>query len=173
MNTIDLPTIVFAVLPSLIIGGVAYYYFKAHIENENNRRSYQLMHESKKITLPAQLQAYERITLFLERITPSQLLIRIKPLNTNKEAYSTLLLNTIEQEYEHNLSQQIYISEESWNVIISSKNAIAHIITENTKKPEVSNAQELRESVLKNLLNTTPPSAVALSILKTEIQKLF
>ena len=173
MNTIDFTTIAFSSIPAIIAGGVAYYFFKTHIKNENNRRNFQLMQEGKKLTLPARLQAYERITLFLERITPSQLLIRVKPLGDNKDAYSSLLLSTIEQEYEHNLSQQIYISEESWNIIVSSKNAISHIITENTKKQEVTNSQELRESILKNMMNTTPPSAIALSVLKAEVHKLL
>ena len=173
MSTIDLSTITLSVLPAIITGGVAYYFFNSHIKNEDNRRSYQLMQESQKLTLPAKLQAYERITLFLERINPSQLLIRVKPLGENKGAYSSLLLNTIEQEYEHNLSQQIYISEESWNVIVSSKNAIAYIISETVKNESVKTSQDLRETVLKKMIDTTPPSAVALSILKTEIHKLL
>lgn len=173
MSTIDLNTIALSVLPAIITGGIAYYFFNMHIQNENNRRNFQLIQEGKKLTLPTRLQAYERITLFLERINPSQLLIRIKPLGDNKEAYSSLLLGTIEQEYEHNISQQIYISEECWNVIISSKNTMAHIITEVTNDETIKNSQELREAVLKKMLDTTPPSAIALSFVKTEVHKLL
>lgn len=173
MNTIDLTTIAFSVLPAAITGGVAYYFFNAHFKNETNRRKYKLLQENKKMTLPMQLQAYERVTLFLERINPSQLLLRVKPLGDNKKAYSSLLLSTIEQEYEHNLSQQIYISEECWNVIISSKNAVSHIITEAVKDNSITNSQELREVVLKKMMDTTPPSAVALSFVKNEVHNLL
>jgi len=173
MLTIDLSTIAFSTIPGIIAGGVGYYFFKTHIKNENNRRNYRMLQENNKLTIPARLQAYERVALFLERINPSQLLIRVKPLGKNKEAYKALLLNTIEQEYEHNISQQIYISEECWNIIISSKNAIAHIVTEVTKDDSVHNSQELREAVLKKIMDSTPPSAIALSFLKAEVQKLF
>ena len=169
----DFTTLALSILPAIITGGIAYYFFNAHFKNENNRRKFNLLQENRKATLPVRLQAYERITLFLERINPSQLLLRVKPLGDNKEAYSSLLLGTIEQEYEHNISQQIYISEECWNVIISSKNAMAHIITEVTNDATIKNSQELREAILKKMLNTTPPSAIALSFVKTEVQKLL
>jgi hypothetical protein len=173
MPTIDFNSIALTILPAIITGGVAYYFFNMHLKNENNRRNFKLIQEGKKLTLPTRLQAYERITLFLERINPSQLLVRVKPLGDNKEAYSSLLLGTIEQEYEHNISQQIYISEECWNVIISSKNAMAHIITEVTNNATVKNSQELREAILKKMLDTTPPSSIALSFLKTEVHKFL
>jgi len=173
MSTIDFNTVALSILPALITGAIAYYFFNMHLKNENNRRNFKLRQEGHKLTLPMRLQAYERITLFLERINPSQLLVRIKPLGDNKEAYSTLLLSTIEQEYEHNISQQIYISEECWNVIISSKNAVAHIITEATKNSEVQNSQDLREAIIKKMLDSTPPSTIALSFVKTEVQKLL
>lgn len=169
----DFTTLALSILPAIITGGIAYYFFNAHFKNENNRRKFNLLQENRKATLPVRLQAYERITLFLERINPSQLLLRVKPLGDNKEAYSSLLLSTIEQEYEHNISQQIYISEECWNVITSSKNAIAHIISETVKLDTVNNSQELREVILKKMMETTPPSSVALSFLKAEVHKLL
>lgn len=169
----DFTTLALSILPAIITGGIAYYFFNAHFKNENNRRKFNLLQENRKATLPVRLQAYERITLFLERINPSQLLLRVKPLGDNKEAYSSLLLGTIEQEYEHNISQQIYISEECWNVITSSKNAIAHIIAETVKLDTVNNSQELREAILKKMMETTPPSSVSLSFLKAEVHKLL
>lgn len=169
----DFTTLALSILPAIITGGIAYYFFNAHFKNENNRRKFNLLQENRKATLPVRLQAYERITLFLERINPSQLLLRVKPLGDNKEPYSSLLLSTIEQEYEHNISQQIYISEECWNVITSSKNAMAHIISETVKLDSVNNSQELREAILKKMMETTPPSSVALSFLKAEVHKLL
>ncbi len=61
------------VLPSLITGGLAYYFFMIHLKNEDKRRSYLLLKENRKQSLPIRLQAFERVTLFLERINPSQL----------------------------------------------------------------------------------------------------
>ena len=173
MEKITLMTVLITILPALITGAIAYYFFQMHFKNEDNRRNYSLIKEGKKQTLPLRLQAYERITLFLERISPSNLLIRIKPVGDHKEHYSSLLLSTIEQEYEHNLSQQIYLSEECWSVIVSSKNSTAHLIKEAAKNESIKNANELREAVLKQLLNTTPPSAIAISFVKNEALKLM
>lgn len=173
MDTINFTSIAFSTIPALITGGVAYYFFKSHVKNEDNRRNFLLVKQGQKITLPARLQAYERITLLLERINPSQLLIRVKPLGDNKEAYKSLLLKSIEQEYEHNLSQQIYLTEECWNIITSSKNAISKIISDITKQEAITNSQELREHILKKMMDTTPPSSVALSFLKAEVSKLL
>ena len=73
-------------------------------------------------TTPLRLQAYERLTLFLERITLSKLLIRVHPISDKSNDYETLLVATIEQEFEHNLAQQIYVSDDCWKVLVSCKN---------------------------------------------------
>lgn len=169
----DISTIIIALLPTVVIAGLTYYFFKTFIKNEENRRNFRLIKESKKIAFPVRLQAYERITLLLERINPSQLLIRIKPKNNDKFLYANLLLATIEQEYEHNMSQQIYISEECWNVVISAKNTIASMISDASNDAAVNDAQEMREVILKKLMTVAPPAAVALSYLKKEVQELF
>ena len=64
-------------LPALITGGVAYYFFNLHTKNEEGRRRYLLQKELQKESLPLRLQAYERMVLFLERINPAKLLIRV------------------------------------------------------------------------------------------------
>ena len=55
------------------------------------------------------LQAYERLTLLMERINPSQMMVRISPLSDDKTDYQNLVIAQIDQEFEHNLSQQIYV----------------------------------------------------------------
>ena len=115
-------------IPSLITGLIAYYFFKEHTKNEDGRRRYLLKKDMQVNSLPTRLQAYERMTLFLERITPSNLLIRVSPTSSNKEDYEALIIHSIEQEFEHNLSQQIYISEKCWNIINAAKNATIQLI---------------------------------------------
>ena len=74
--------------------------------------------------LPIKLQAYERLLLFCERINPVKMLVRIQPISDNTNAYLQLLIANIEQEFEHNLVQQIYISDDTWTAIIATKRAI-------------------------------------------------
>lgn len=169
MDTIKIIEIVAFTLPSIITGGVAYYFFKTHIQHEDNGRKYIIQKENNKEALPIKLQAYERMTLFLERINPTKLLVRIAPFNEDKHDYEHYLIQQIEQEFEHNLAQQIYLSEDCWTVICNSKNAIIQTLRAASKQEEIKTAQALRELVLTDLVQKVAPTHNALNYLKTEV----
>ena len=158
-------------IPTIITGLIAYYFFNAHTKNEEGRRRFLLHKEAQKDALPIRLQAYERMTLFLERITPSKLLIRISPLSKDKDAYETLLIRSIEDEFEHNLTQQIYLSDECWNIIRAAKNATIQLIRKSAMNSD--SADKLREAVLNQLLEKQPPSNAALAFIKDEVSSLW
>ena len=115
-------------LPAIITGVIAYYFFREHTKNEDGRRRFLLKKDMQVNAMPLRLQAYERMALFLERITPAKLLVRINPISSNKEDYESLLIQNIEQEFEHNLSQQIYVSDKCWSIITASKNATILVV---------------------------------------------
>ena len=131
-------------VPALITGIIAYYFFKEHTKNEAGRRRFLLHKDIQVNTLPIRLQAYERMALFLERITPSKLLIRISPTSSDKNSYESLLISSIEQEFEHNLSQQIYISDDCWNVITAAKNATIQLIRKASLLEKTDTANKLQ-----------------------------
>jgi len=160
-------------IPSIVTGLVAYYFFLNHTKNEERKMQLLLMKENQKMSLPIKLQAYERMTLFVERINPASLVVRITSINNDKNAYTQSLLNTIEVEFEHNLAQQIYISEKCWSVIIASKNATTHLIKKTSEESTVTNAQELREEILKKILNSSSPSTTALAFIKDEVRSFL
>jgi hypothetical protein len=160
-------------LPTIVTGFVAYYFFKNYTASEVRKMKIILLKENQKHSLPIKLQAYERMTLFLERMNPSKLLLRVTSINNDKDAYIQSLINTIEQEFEHNLSQQIYISNKCWNVIIASKNATIQIIKNTAIDVSITNAQELREAILKRMLETSAPSSTALSFIKNEVKNFI
>ncbi|MGL2993195.1 hypothetical protein [Flavobacterium sp. TSSA_36] len=160
-------------LPALITGIVATQFFKLHTKNEDKRRSYLLHREAQKTALPLRLQAYERMTLFLERINLNQLLIRIAPNSTQKEPYEQLVIAHIEQEFEHNLTQQIYMSNECWNFIMTAKNATIQMIRIAAKKESITNAQQMRELIINDLLEKQSPSHAALAYIKNEVGDLW
>ncbi|MBT8257045.1 MAG: hypothetical protein KJO49_01130, partial [Bacteroidia bacterium] len=120
--------LLFYTVPALVTGIIAFYFFKEHTKNEDGRRRFLLHKDMQVHTLPLRLQAYERMVLFLERIAPNNLIPRIQPTSSDKNSYEVLLIATIEQEYDHNLSQQIYVSDECWNVIAAAKAATVQII---------------------------------------------
>lgn len=160
-------------LPTLIMGFVAYSFFDLYTKNENTKRKYLLQKDSKPDTLSLRLQAYERMTLFLERINPSQLLVRIAPISNDKEDYQNFVIAQIEQEYEHNLTQQIYVSEECWSTITTAKNATIQMILLATKSEKITDANQLREIILRDLLEKQSPSNTALAFIKNEVNKLW
>lgn len=160
-------------LPTLIMAFVAYSFFDLYTKNEKEKRRYLIQKESKPDTLSLRLQAYERMTLFLERINPSQLLVRIIPISDNKNDYQNFVIAQIEQEYEHNLAQQIYVSEECWSTITTAKNATIQMILLATKNEKIRDANQLREIILNDLLAKQSPSSVALAFLKNEVGQLW
>ncbi len=173
MNTDKIIELIFYTLPALITGGVAYYFFQTYIKNEEGRRRYLIHREAQKNALPLRLQAYERLTLFLERINPAKLLIRIAPQSSNKHDYEEYLVSQIEVEYEHNLSQQIYISSESWDIVTTAKNATIQMIRKANMSDRIDSAQKLREVILQDLFDKQAPSSVGIAHLKNEVSGLW
>lgn len=173
MNSDKIIELAFYTLPALITGAVAYYSFQTFANSEDKRRCFNLQKENQKQALPLKLQAYERLALFLERISPTKLLIRIAPFNENKSDYQNLLIQHIEQEYEHNLTQQIYVSDDCWTMILTAKNTIIQNIRKTTLNADISNADQLREFILMNLLDGESASTIALSYLKSEVKEFL
>jgi len=160
-------------LPSLITGGVAYFLFNSYFKDQQNTRRWLLQKDNRKDTLPLRLQAFERMTLFMERINPSQLLIRIVPISDDKNEYANYVIAQVEQEFEHNLSQQIYISDECWSIITAAKNATIQMIRLAVKSEKVVDANQLREMILSDLLEKQSPSNAALAFIKNEVGQLW
>jgi hypothetical protein len=159
-------------LPAIVTGAVAFYFFRLHTKNEEGRRRYLLHKESQKNTLPIRLQAYERMALFLERISIPSLVVRVSPVSTNKMDYENLLIKNIENEFEHNLSQQIYLSDECWSVIKASKNATIKAIR-SAAMSQSDTSDKLREDILTETMDKQSPSATALAYVKNEISELW
>ncbi|WP_439132831.1 hypothetical protein [Polaribacter sp.] len=159
------------ILPAAVTGFVAYYMFNSFIQQQNTEKKMQLMAQNKKESLPLKLQAYERMLLFCERINPVKMLLRVKPLSENTADYLQLILANIDQEFEHNLVQQIYISNDAWLSIIAAKRAI---INKLKQVAEVSNsANDFRENILIDYAKTLPPTETAIDFIKSEVRKLL
>ena len=173
MDSTKIIEIIAYTLPSLITGGVAYFLFDSYFKDQQNTRRWLLQKENKPAILPLRLQAYERLTLLMERINPSQMMVRISPLSNDKTDYQNLVIAQIDQEFEHNLSQQIYVSEECWSVILTAKNATIQMIRLATQNEKVTDANSLREVLITDLLDKTAPSSAALSFIKNEVNELF
>lgn len=173
MDTIKLVEVLGYTIPSLITGGVAYYLFQSYFTDQQNVRRWLLQKENKKEIFPIRLQAYERLTLLMERINPTQLLLRNAPLTNDKNEYERWITDQIQQEFEHNLSQQIYVSGECWSIIVTAKNATVQIIRLAAQNEKVQTATDLREYIISSLVDKTAPTYAALDLIKQEVGQLW
>ena len=159
------------ILPAVVTGLVAYYMFNGFIRQQNSEKNLELLAQKKKESLPIKLQAYERMLLFCERINPVKMLVRVKPVSENTQDYLQLLIASVEQEFEHNLVQQIYISNDSWTAILATKNAIINKLKQVAETSDSANS--LRENVIIHYSKSLPPTDTAISFIKNEVKKLL
>jgi hypothetical protein len=159
------------ILPALIMLVVTYIMLSMFMGNEEKKRMYDIKKEGRRNAMPIRLQAYERLALFLERIQPANMMVRIKAHQMNVAGYQAILLQTIRNEYEYNLSQQIYVSNDTWKMIKAAKDSTVSLINQAAKNlnPD-QNAEDLRELVLQILAaKERTPSDRALDFLKNEV----
>ena len=81
-----------------------------------------------KTFFPLQIQAYERVILFLERIDPNNMIIRTHKNGMNAITLHRELLKIVREEYNHNMSQQIYINPKSWKTVLNAKDETIQIL---------------------------------------------
>jgi hypothetical protein len=173
MNTDKILELAAYTLPALITGGTAFILLQKFFNNEENKRRFELLKENQKQSLPIRLQAYERLVLFLERINPVQLLLRVPGTGLDPQSYATLLVHSIQTEYEHNITQQIYVSEEAWNTVLKAKNGIIVLIRNKSITEGITNADEMRQAILTELMESDSVSDIAIAFIKEELKKVF
>lgn len=163
------------ILPALIVAGAMYLVIKKYQEKEYTTRLLELRMKNAEVVLPVRLQAYERVVLFLERISPSSLLLRISSAGQSASDYHRLLLSEIRNEFNHNMSQQLYMTEPAWQQVKQAREEMVNLINRTYQElPENAKGTELARKILENIvINDTDPTARAISFLKQEIGQVF
>lgn len=163
-------------LAGLIVFFAAWFFVKAYLDQRFNFRMIELKKESLKQTLPLRLQAYERTILFLERISPSNMLLRLHVPEMSAKEMQRIIIADIRAEYQHNISQQLYVSATTWMVVKKIKDDTVSIVNSAAGAlPEHATAADLSRSILVHLagLESENPYDVALNIVKKDVQALF
>ncbi len=162
-------------LPALIVFITAYLLIIKFVNNEREQRKLELLINNQKTVIPIKLQAYERLVLFLERVSPQSLVIRSqRPGMTNIELQNSLL-KTIRLEFEHNMTQQLYVSNKSWQMVINAKENLVKTVNQNALrvKPDAP-AIQLSKLILENVIDTDKdPINKAIQQLKSEISTIL
>jgi hypothetical protein len=163
------------VLPAAIVLYAVYLMVRSFIQREIELKKLEVRSRSIETILPARLQAYERMILFLERISPQNLLIRLNNPGFSARDFQKILLDEVRNEYNHNVSQQVYMGEDVWNQVKNAKEDL--IIMVNEASSQMSNestsidlAKKIFEMVMDKKVDLI---SHAISELKKEIQQIF
>jgi hypothetical protein len=153
----------------------AYFLLKMFLDNESKKRAVDYKTQNTKLILPVRLQAYERIILFLERISPNSLIVRLQVPGMQALQLQKELHSLIRAEFEHNFSQQIYMSDKAWDVACAAKENVIKLINLSAQRvASDAPAMELSQVVMDAWMKINPtPTHTAIVFIKNEVNQLF
>jgi hypothetical protein len=162
-------------IPALIVFFTAWVILKNMIKNDQDKRRQELIIQNSRTVTPIRLQAYERIVLFLERISLESLLVRVSSSDMTASQLHSALLNTIRSEFEHNLSQQIYMTQQAWEVVRNARSNMIKIINSEAEKlPENASGMVLSKQLLEKIMELEKePTRAAIDYIKSEISRVI
>ncbi|MBN2481339.1 MAG: hypothetical protein JXB19_06350 [Bacteroidales bacterium] len=162
-------------LPSLVVFITTWYLVRKYFESEDKKLQQQRMLNNQNMITPLRLQAYERAIIFLERISLESLILRVNKSGFTCQQLQTEMLNTIRSEFEHNLSQQIYISHSAWEMLKAARATTIQLINNTAGKVQKdSPSLNLSKAILETLVESEKePCADAIRMIKKEISQLF
>lgn len=160
-------------LPALIVFATAYFLLKTLLDNKYNGQIEALRRENAKIGLPLKLQAYERFTLLCERVDLGPLLIRLRSQESTATSLKMAMMMAINQEFEHNISQQMYVSETLWQILSLAREETYQIIQNSYREGMATD--EYIDAVFASLnsIGGVSPFQKALSAIRTEVASIL
>lgn len=164
------------ILPAGAVFVAVYFLVQRFLDNDQKRREHELKKATQATITPLKIQAYERVVIFLERIHPNSLVIRVNKHGMSAQQLQRELITTIKTEYEHNLSQQIYMSYGAWELVKTAKEEIIKLVNISaTKVAADANGSDLAVMILNIAANVDKklPNEVALEYVKKEIAQTF
>jgi len=159
-------------VPAALVLYAMYLVVRSFLNKQFDDQMLQLKAKNTEVILPIRLQAYERVALLLERVSPNNMLIRLSEPSMSAFDFQQLLLKEIQEEKNHNLSQQVYMSDDAWNATNKAINAIITVIqTASAQMDQTKNAIDLAEAIFGEMMKfENDPTAEALSVVKNELR---
>lgn len=171
----QLEDILLITVPGLLVFLSCYLLVKRYFESNVDRQIKELKAETQKTLLPLRLQAYERVVLYLERISPNSIVMRVYKPGMSSKLLQMELTRTIREEYEHNMTQQIYVSVNAWTLLKNAKEETIRLINISSAQisPDASGL-ELSQMIFENSAKLEKlPSDIAIGFAKAEVHKFF
>lgn len=162
-------------IPALCVLLATWLVMRQFYKAEADKRLWELKSLAQKEISPVRLRAYERLTLLLERTTPEHMLLELNLGEMTILQVQQHLLRTIRMEYEHNASQQVYVSEEVWAMILNAKEQTSAFVSSMVQQlpPESTALDYAKVLITAYSTNGETPSELALQALKKEAQTLL
>lgn len=162
-------------IPGLIVFATAYFILKQYLNSQVTLKQLELKRDQQNTTTPLRLQAYERLSLFCERVNLPSLMLRVRQDGMSAGQFKALLMLNIQQEYEYNITQQVYVSDQLWEIVkISRDDSVSTISLASEIVNNQSDNQELVQAIL-SILEKRGVTAIdmALQAIKKEAAILF
>ena len=169
-------TIVLVTVPAAMVGAGIYLTLRTFTRRDQELRLLEIRATAGKETRLLRLQAYERMVLFLERISPGAVIGRVLDPDMVNHELQLAMIRDIKSEFEHNLSQQMYISSDAWNLIVSAKDEIIKAIGLIAQHmPADTGAHQVARVILESIEKSGQmlPNQTALEFLKNEVRELL
>jgi len=164
---------IFYTIPSMVVFLTAYFLLKEFFFQENKKREVDIRLEKVRISLPLRIQAYERIIMFLERISPSNLVMRVHQQGMSALEFQKVLIQNIRDEYTHNLSQQLFVSSTAWEMVKTAREEMIRQINVSVSQlAEDATSVDLSNSLLGMSIEKFPTKK-ALDYVKEEARQNF
>jgi len=162
-------------IPALIVFVTIYTIMKKYMDNQYALESLKFRQGQSQDVLPLKLQAYERLMLLCERISIPNLTYRLANKDITKEQLQTSMMIAIQQEYEHNLTQQIYVSDKLWDIINLAKDQTIQIISKASESMQAGDPPSMMVERANRLINNMNmnPLEQAKSAIKQELKQLL
>jgi len=154
---------------------IAFYLIKPYLDKSEKIQLLEFKKSVANQTLPIRLQAYERIILFIERINPSNMLVRLNAPGYSAAELHSIIIAELRHEYEHNVTQQIYVSSRAWGITKRVKDDTINIVTGALKSlPETATGLDLGKTVLLALGEMeNNPYEIGAELIRKDLEDLF
>ena len=116
--------------PALIVFFTVYYLVKQYLASQYETKILDFKQNQHKTTIPLRLQAYERLSLFCERISIPGLVLRVRNENMTAAQLRIAMMIAIQKEFEHNITQQVYVSDNLWKIIKIARDDVVGVINQ-------------------------------------------
>jgi len=162
-------------VPALLVLITAWFVIRNMLKDDQDRRHQDALLQTVKVLTPIKLQAFERIVLFLERISTESLIIRISKTDMSAQQLHAMMITTIRSEFEHNLSQQIYMSNEAWELVKNAKETTVRLINNVAGElPPNATGEELSRMLIEEVMEMDKePCRLAIDFLKSELARIM